>query len=317
MNSSSTNAIVFHCNKLSVGDIVNIDRTLYHRMQEWVDLVKVLLAFTVMAVASRQDWRERMADDIHWAVMGVAGLAFMALYVAMEGLRWEYHLIVIATAVLFLDIFWDNDGMGRALTMSPYAFALILLGAAIGVIGLEGMRYELLTPFILYWMFVLLYVFDVIKGGADAKCLISLALLFPLYPGLWSLPLLGLPTELAQLLLPFPLMVLFLASVLSITILPYFLMRNIIRRDIRFPQSLLGKRIPIDVAEKGHYWPMERVREDGTVEVKSTPQGEDFNALRQAGAGMVWVTPKIPLLIPMTVALVILIIIGNPLFMLL
>lgn len=286
-------------------------------MQEWVDLVKVLLALTVMVAASRQDWRERMADDIHWAVLGSAGLASMALYVAMEGLRWEYYLMIIATAVLFLDIFWDNDGMGRALTMSPYAFALILLGAAIGVIGLDGMRYELLTPFILYWLFVLLYIFDVIKGGADAKCLIALALLFPLYPGFWVFPLLGLPTVMAQLLLPFPLMVLFLASLLSIAILPYFLLRNILRRDIRFPQSFLGTRIPIDVAEKGHYWPMERVRDDGVVEVRSTPQGEDFNALRQAGAEMIWVTPKIPLLIPMTAALVILIVLGNPLFILL
>ncbi len=307
----------FHCNKLSVGDIVNIDLTLYHSMQECVDLVKVLLAITVMLIASRQDWRERMADDIHWAVMGLTGLAFMALHVAMEGLRWEYYLIIIATAVLFLDIFWDNDGMGRALTMSPYAFALILLGAAIGVIGLDGMRYELLSPFILYWIFVLLYMFDIIKGGADAKCLIALALLFPLYPGLWALPLLGLPVELAQLLLPFPLMVLFLASVLSIAILPYFLVRNIVRGDIRFPQSLLGTRIPMDNAEKGHYWPMERVREDGGVEIRSSPQGEGFEALRQAGAEMVWVTPKIPLLIPMTAALLILIVLGNPLFILL
>ncbi len=309
--------MVFHCNKLSVGNIVNIHLTLYLSMQEWVDLFKVLLAITVMLAASRQDWRERMADDIHWAVMGLAGLALMAVHVAMEGLRWEYYLIIIATTVLFLDIFWDNEGMGRALTMSPYAFALILLGAAVGVIGLDGMRYEILTPFILYWVFVLLYIFDVIKGGADAKCLIALAFLFPLYPDLWTLPLLGLPSELAQLLLPLPLMVLFLASVLSISILPYFLIRNIINRDIRFPQAFLGTRISIDSAEKGHYWPMERVREDGSVEIRSAPQGEDFIALRQAGAELVWVTPKIPLLIPMTAALMIIIVLGNPLFILL
>ncbi len=285
-------------------------------MQEWADLLKVLLAAAIMIRASRQDWQERMADDIHWKVIGLVGLALMALYVAQESLPWEYYLIIIATTVLFLDVFWDNEGMGRALSVSPYAFSLILLGYAIGSIGLDSLRYEMVTPFILYWVFVLLYILDVIKGGADAKCLISLAMLFPLYPSIWMLPLIDAPSVAAQIVLPFPVMVLFLASLMSLLVLPYFVVRNIMNRDLSMPQMLLGTRIPIERAESGHYWPMEAVSPDGSIVKRATPQGEGFEELRTAGAEVVWVTPKIPLLIPLTAAMLLLIILGNPLFLL-
>ena len=284
-------------------------------MQEWLDLGKFLLATVVMLSASRQDWRERVASDAYWLLMGSVGLVLLSVHIELEGLTRNYHLVVLATAILFLDIFWDGERHGRVLGLAPYAASLVLLAAGLWGVEVGALRFELILPFILYWVFLVLYLVDVIKGGADAKCLISLSMLFPLYPSFLGLPLFPLPSETAQLVLPFPLMVLFFGSLFSLLALVWFLAVNLKNDELRFPQALLGFRMDMDRAEKGHYWPMERVLDDGSVALRLSPQGEGFEELRDAGASKVWVTPKIPLLIPMTAAMLFLCIVGNLFFL--
>ncbi len=284
-------------------------------MQEWLDLGKVLLATAVLVLASRQDWRERVASDAYWLLLGSVGLVLLSVHIEIEGIARNYHLVVLATAILFLDIFWDGERHGRALSLAPYGASLVLLAAGLWGVEVGALRFEVLLPFILYWVFLILYLVDVIKGGADAKCLISLSMLFPLYPSFLGLPLLPLPSVSAQLVLPFPVMVLFFASLFSLLALIWFVIVNMRSGDLRLPYALLGFRMDLDRAEKGHYWPMEKVLEDGTVALRLSPQGEGFEELRAAGVSKAWVTPKIPLLIPMTAAVLLISLLGNPLFL--
>jgi len=285
-------------------------------MQEWLDLVKMILALALMGMASLQDLRERMAKDVYWVVMGIVGLISMAASIFVESLPLEHLLLVLATATVFLNVFWDNEYLGKAVSYSLYALSLLLFGFGLYGLRMDDLRIDFLMPYILFWIFLVLYMLDIIKGGADTKCLMALSILFPLYPSIGVLPLIPLPAETVQSILPFAVMVLFFASLFSMFSLFYFLAVNIKNHELRFPQSLLGYRLPIDIAEKGHYWPMERV-ENGGVLLRSTPQEENFSELRSVGVERVWVTPKIPLLVPMTAAVLFLVVVGNPLFLLL
>ena len=173
---------------------------------------------------------------------------------------------------------------------------------------------------IMFLIFILLYQFDIIKGGADAKALIALAILFPLYPLIETLPLIHLPYDAAQFVLPFPLLILFNAAVLTIAVPVFLLFYNMVKKDIRFPAMLFGYKLPLAVAKTKFVWPMERV-ENGAVKFSVFPKGEDFTEadfdhLAALGLQEVWVTPKIPFLIPIAASLLFSVIIGNVLFLL-
>ena len=160
-------------------------------------------------------------------------------------------------------------------------------------------------------------MFDIIKGGADAKCLISLAILFPNYPLILGYPIISIPFNMAEVVLPFALMVLFHAALFTVLSVFYNLFRNIRSRSLRFPQSFLGYQLKISDARKGQYWPMEAII-DGVPILKHSPQEgaeEIYAALEQLEREKVWVTPKIPFLIPITLAVLFLTVVGNIMFL--
>jgi hypothetical protein len=166
---------------------------------------------------------------------------------------------------------------------------------------------------------MLLYQFDVIKGGADAKALIALSIMFPIYPVIGPLPLIPVPFETAQFVLPFPLVVLFNAAILTLAVPVALFAFNVSRRRFRFPAMFIGYVLPIAEAKNKYVWPMERF-EDGERKLilfpgPSEDTGADFDRLAEAGIQEVWVTPKIPFLIPITASLVFSVVVGNLLFL--
>lgn len=284
---------------------------------DFLDLARLVLATALLVLATRQDLRERMAEDYYWIVMGGAGLLLLAYQVIGQSLPWEYLLLVLGVAILFIDIFWERPWDGPVATASVYLISLAMIAYPSLLYHGDSAFWPFLTVPILYLAFMLMYMFDVIKGGADAKCMIALAILFPHYPALASLPLIDSPLPAATIVMPFALMVLFHAALFTVLSLFYFLQRNMRAGDIRFPQLLLGYRLSIDDARAGYYWPMERV-EDGKVRIMRTPQsGEEeiYTALESLGRERVWVTPKIPFLLPITMGLLFVALVGNLLFL--
>lgn len=148
-----------------------------------------------------------------------------------------------------------------------------------------------------------------IAGGADAKALMSFAVLLPFPLDLGALPV--VPSV-------FPGSVAVLAdSMLAFLLVPLgFAAWNVAHGSFRFPHLLLGRSVPVADVGVGHDWPMERV-EDGRVRTTwfAHRRADDPEALRAAlaaaGRSRTWVTPKVPFMLPLLAGFVAAFVVGD------
>jgi Flp pilus assembly protein protease CpaA len=144
----------------------------------------------------------------------------------------------------------------------------------------------------------LMYVFWRFRlfGGADAKALMVLAFLAPWpSPSVTSIqPALDAVANGSLLMVGLP--ILTFAS-------------NVLRGRVAFPAMLLGRPLPLARARAAHVWPMQRVRPDGTVGWRFWQRAgldsldAEYDALARAGLSEVWVTAKVPFLVPLAIGL--------------
>ena len=290
---------------------------------DWTPVLKVIIAFAILFLAARADWKTREASDRYWIVIGAAGMVFLAAQILTDGVNLAYLLILVPIALFFGDIFWDRRGMFEdginPVPLAMYGLGFAILGAMVFLYNGDLYFWELMIVPIMFLIFILLYQFDIIKGGADAKALIALSIMFPLYPIIGPFPLIPLPYDLAQFVLPFPLLILFNAAILTVAVPVFLLIYNAAKRDVRLPAMLFGYKMPIAEAKERFVWPMERIV-DGQLKFSVFPKGSDFTAeefdqLAAAGLSEVWVTPKIPFLIPIAAALLFSVFVGNIIFL--
>jgi preflagellin peptidase FlaK len=178
--------------------------------------------------------------------------------------------------------------------------------------------WQLMVIPILFVLIFFMYQFNIIKGGADAKALMAIALLIPRYPIIGPFPLIHLTTDLAQYILPFAILVLFNAALLTLIVPLVMLFYNLTKRDVKFPAMLFGYTMDLPEARKRFVWPMEYVK-DGVIKTSAFVKSDDsteeqLNQLEAAGRTRIWVTPKIPFLIPITASLLFSSIVGNIIF---
>ncbi|MGD1060791.1 MAG: A24 family peptidase C-terminal domain-containing protein [Methanomassiliicoccales archaeon] len=285
---------------------------------ELLDITRLAMALVVCSLASYSDWKRREASDLHWIVLGAAGLVFIAIDLAARGADPLYYLFLFPIGFVFLDFFWDRkemfeDGV-HPLPIVLYALSILTIGTMIFLRGNEILTWQLTAVIVMFAFFALLYWLNVIKGGADAKALIALSIVFPFYPIIGGLPLIHIPTELASAVFPFSLLILFNAALLSISIPVGLFLYNLARGDVKFPAMMVGYRTSVDEALRKFVWPMERAGNDKRL--RYFPKEDDdekkiLEELKQAGAGRIWVTPKIPFLIPITIGIVFSAVIGN------
>lgn len=130
-------------------------------------------------------------------------------------------------------------------------------------------------------------------GGADAKGLMVVAALTPTLPALLE----------HKTILAFDALV--NATLLMVALPGLFLLWNLVRGDLRMPAALLGMRMDVARARERHLWPMQDV--NGRWRYMHRP-GIDvdgvFRAHQQAGHDRIWVTPKIPFMVPLTAGLI-------------
>jgi len=275
------------------------------------------LAMAVMALAAVSDWRTREASDAYWYVLGLGGALLIGLQLWSDGVGWMHLVCLVLITLVFVDLLRNRPGIFEdgfhPLPLVLYALTL----AAFAYLSLDHFNGEhywaLVTVPLLIVFFFILYQFDVIKGGADAKALIALSLCFPIYPSLEGLPLLALNEPALLEMLPFPILVLFNGAILTLLVPIGLLILNLTRRDLRFPLMLFGLRMDVEEAKSKHVWPMEKVV-DGQVRTVLFPRADDegdWEALRAAGMDRPWVTPKVPFLIPLTLAIPFSLLVGN------
>jgi archaeal preflagellin peptidase FlaK len=165
-----------------------------------------------------------------------------------------------------------------------------------------------------------LWYFHLLAGGADAKAMMALGILLPM-PIAWDWAAHELPAWTSPL--PGALTVLS-NSVLLFSLAPLlFLLRNVLRGHVHFPAMLLGYKLPLERAadNRSFVWIVDRMQEDGRrrqVLFPSRTSDEENQAniarLRQAGVATVWVTPKIPFMVPLFVGFVTAFLLGDLLF---
>ena len=304
-------------------------------MDELLSAFRLITALAFMSFASVMDWRTRKVSPRVWITLGIAGLVFLAIqmFFSETTIRFigteptfnpVHYLIFIPIAIVFFDIFWDrepiyDDGKVNFLPILLYAIAA---ATAFGIVYLEGATKEtgmLLAIPAVMCVFIGFYYLGVIRGGADAKALLALAIVFPVYPIIQNFPLIAYPetaSEVLQITFPFTFLILMNGAIIHALAGPttrFF--TNLARRDFGFPEMFLGYRMDIADVPKKFVWPMEAVREDEIVLVlfpkRSGKITDELLKLRAKGLDRIWVTPKDPFIIPMTLGIVMSVIIGN------
>jgi preflagellin peptidase FlaK len=149
-------------------------------------------------------------------------------------------------------------------------------------------------------MIALMYAFFQMRllfGGADAKALMALAILVPIQPIMWTFPLLR-----HDFSLPGSWIIFANATILFLFIPISLLLYNLIKRNIKFPHCLLGYVITVEKAKQTFVWPMEKIK-DGKRKLVYMPKNfdvdEELAEFEKLGIKEIWVTPKIPFMIPL------------------
>ena len=280
---------------------------------------QIAVAFVVFAVlfmAAVSDWRKREASDLHWLIIMGIGAVLFGIRVHDADLSPMCYLSVVSMVLMAADLLWDRDTDNR---IDLALYFLIIVSVVVSAFAMrdDDLLWTYLSIPAMYLLMNFLYYSGAVKGGADAKALISIAFAYPSYPVFGNIPFIGIPGDDAvYFIVPAFSVFLFAALFTVLLVIPYAV-TNIVRGDISFPEMFAGYRMDIGRAEKAQVWPMDDVVNGQIISSVSGVEDESvFERLRAAGAERIWVTPVIPFLIPITAAFAVVIFLGNPLLLL-
>lgn len=292
-----------------------------------LDATRFVVGMSFLALAAASDVRTRRVANRVWVAMGSVGLVVLAVQIAAEGDSPAMYLALIPAAALFFTVFYGRelrDDRGWHFATGPVAS--YVAGAAAAIAGWSWLSDDadarlrflaFLSAAAMMLVFRLFYQVHLLKGGADAKALMAVALLVPTYPVLPGLPLVGLDPRLGpaiSLAFPFAFLVLLNAALLSVLVPLGLLAYNASRGHAKFPEGLFGVKVPLDAIPK-FAWLMDRIV-DGEHVVYLMPRGEgdrteDLQALHAAGFREVWVTPQIPFVVAIAIGYIVSFVVGN------
>ena len=271
------------------------------------DIVRLVTGIFFLGYASYSDLKTRQVDDKVWVIMGFAGFLLMFAQFYSESRDPVYYLTFIPIMLLFLSFFVETaektelrkGKISRKIWIPLCCTGIIVFAYQVYILRFDAFFMQILTiPLIMLFAF-LLYNLRLLFGGADAKALITIALLTPFYPH-WT-PFLRY--FLIKTVWPFPLTVLTNALILSLAIPIAFLIYNIVRKDFHFPLSFLGYKMDIDDIKKKFVWPLETIKNEKIVKVFLPKKNEnvenELRKLKEAGTKRIWVTSKIPFMLPL------------------
>lgn len=238
----------------------------------WLNILRVAICMVILGYSCVTDWKTRRAPNRLWYVMGSIGLAL--------GLFELYSLD-------FYSVFIFSWAFG-------FIFVFVLM-------------------YFLYYLFS--YFGMVGLGGADAKALIAIAAMFPYYPTM-DLAGITLPVMDISRSVIFGFSVFGNALVLNLAVPVAIFVYNLLKvpagelKSSPF-RSFTGYKSTIEGLKGKHVRLMSRYSEEGgQVKAKRAFGGSELDdqtydkLVKWKAQGkigdMLWVTPKIPFLIPIT-----------------
>jgi len=185
----------------------------------------------------------------------------------------------------------------------------ILLAIQYFTIGFENPFYLIFVPIMIVLMYVL-FQLRLMFGGADAKAIMALAILVPFAPKILDFPML----EASTISMPGSWIV-FSNSVVIFLLIPLsLLIFNLAKRHIEFPHCVLGYRMKLSEAKEKFVWPLEKIV-DGKRKFCYMPKKfdteDDLQEFESLGIKEIWVTPKIPFMIPLLAGFICSFILGD------
>lgn len=248
---------------------------------EWLDTVRIVACLAILGYSCLSDWRTRRAPNRLWYTLGGIGIILGACQLLMMGpsAGSRREGFILAWAIGFLFIF-------------ALMYGLYYLFRHFGLTGI---------------------------GGADAKALMAIALMFPYYPEVHAGSLL-LPLSDVSRTVFFGLAVFGNALALNLVVPLGFLAHNLLSVPPGEIASgpllaLTGYKVDAGSLQGRKVMLMHRYAEKGgALEIRRAFGGVEADdavlkdLVRWKGEGLlpekVWVTPKIPFLIPITLGFI-------------
>jgi len=172
--------------------------------------------------------------------------------------------------------------------------------------GFSNLWYLVFIPI----MIALMYAFFQMRllfGGADAKALMALAILVPIQPVIGTFPIWSsfMPGS----------WIIFANAVILFLFIPLsLLIYNLGKRNLTFPHCLLGYKMSVEKAKQRFVWPLEKIK-DGKRKLMYMPKSfdvdEELKEFEKLGITEIWVTPKIPFMIPLLVGFLLSFLLGD------
>jgi hypothetical protein len=316
--------------------------------------VRVAAAFGGLAFAAYTDVKTREVPDGLWAVLGAAGLALFALDLSATfgGQAWVLAVpvgLLYAVAMTGGEIIevvpgdepppegYELNAAEKRRLRTDIALSAAMVGGALAVFAMAG-RLDLGTPgglldgpqaqaygaCLMFGLALLLFFLSLIAGGADAKALMTLAVLFPAAPAFAGLPLIHAPT-LAAAAVPFALAAFFNGAILLVLArLPVAPIVSLRRGEFRVPDSFFGAPKPVERINLEREWVLGAVI-DGAFVRRLMPthgthsddrQKEALRFLADRGDKTAFVTPKVPFMVYLLAGLAVLVVLSCPLYFL-
>jgi preflagellin peptidase FlaK len=293
-------------------------------MSTAIDILRIIFGLAFLFYASITDLKTRKVKNEIWIVMGFCGGIFLAIQLLLENRSWEYFLIFLPIGILFSSMFYDfgsdSEEKKKKINFIPiilYIIALLALIYQFNAQSGETLFYQLITIPLLIVLFFVFFQLRILHGGADAKAMMAIAILVPFYPHFYEFPLLQFSSDRVaqamELFFPFAFLVLMNSVLFVVWAFLGFFVYNATKKDIGFPEMLLGYKMDIDEIENKFVWPMERIVEGERVLVlfPKKIERDNLKKLKDMDIKRIWVTPKIPFILFITMGFVISVIIGN------
>jgi len=220
--------------------------------------------------------------------------------------------LLVGTIILFYASYTDIKTR-KASNLNWVVLAIvggILLLIQFITVGFENVFYLIFIPIMIGLVF-LLFQMRLIFGGADAKALMAIAILAPFEPEILQFPIFK------GSLMPFSWSIFSNSIILFLFIPVSMFVFNLIKRNISFPYCFLGYKMDIKKARKKFVWPLEKIR-DGQRKFVYMPKDfdmtDELDEFEKKGIKNIWVTPKIPFMIPLLAGYIAAFIVGDILF---